>query len=463
MKQLPYSGFVAWLFAACVALAACVLHVTSTQARAQAVEAERPNVVVIFTDDQGTLDMNAYGSEDLTTPNMDALAHRGVRFTQFYAAAPVCSPSRAGLLTGRYPIRAGQPGNAPSREGKAGMPTEEVTIAEMLKEAGYATAHIGKWHLGYTPETMPNRQGFDYSFGHMGGCIDNYSHFFYWNGPNRHDLWENGEEVHRQGAFFPELMVEEATRFIEDNQDQPFFLYFAMNTPHYPYQGKEKWLAHYEDLPYPRNLYAAFISTLDEQVGRLVDRIDALGLREETLIIFQSDHGHSVETRAHNGGGNAGSYRGAKFSMFEGGLRVPALASMPGTLPEGEVRGQLAHGTDWLPTIAELTGAPLPDRFIDGKSLVDVITRDASSPHEVLHWQTGRGEGAQWAVREGPWKLIRNPRDPTMKGSIETDLFLSNLEKDVTERMNYAEEYPDVVRRLQRSRDGLMKEMDTSK
>ena len=286
---------------------------------------DKPNVIIIFTDDQGTLDAGAYGSDDLVTPGMDALAERGVRFSQFYAAAPVCSPSRAGLLTGRYPARAGMPGNAGSEKGRAGMPASEVTIAEMMKSAGYTTAHIGKWHLGYTPETMPNGQGFDYSFGHMGGCIDNFSHFFYWNGPNRHDLWQNGEQIYRDGAFFPDLMVEEAHAFMETHRDDPFFIYFAMNAPHYPYQGEEEWLEYYDDLPYPRNLYAAFLTTLDARIAQLVDKVDELGLRENTLIIFQSDHGHSMEVRAHSGGGNAGSYRGAKFSLFEGGFECRRL------------------------------------------------------------------------------------------------------------------------------------------
>ena len=160
-----------------------------------------PNVILIVTDDQGAADAGCYGAQDLVTPGIDSLAARGVRFTQFYSAAPVCSPSRAGLLTGRYPLRAGLIGNAGSQPGGEGVPTEQITLAEMFQAAGYATAHIGKWHLGYKPDQMPNAQGFDFSFGHMGGCIDNYSHFFYWSGPNRHDLYRNGQEVFCQGGF----------------------------------------------------------------------------------------------------------------------------------------------------------------------------------------------------------------------------------------------------------------------
>jgi len=416
----------------------------------------KPNVIIIYTDDQGSVDLNCYGSKDLVTPHMDGLAKRGVRFTQFYASAPVCSPSRAGLLTGRYPVRAGMPGNAGSTKGKAGLAASEVTIAETMKAGGYKTAHIGKWHLGYTPETMPNSQGFDYSFGHMGGCIDNYSHFFYWQGPNRHDLWRNGEEIFEDGKFFPELMAAEAGEFIQQNKDKPFFMYFALNTPHYPYQGYAKWLKHYKDLPYPRNLYAAFLSTQDEAIGQLIGTVDRLGLRKNTIIIFQSDHGHSHEERAHFGGGSSGPYRGAKFSMFEGGLRVPAIISWPGSLPEGAVRDQVAHGCDWLPTIAELTGSKLLQKNIDGKSIVGVIKNDkAKTPHDVLHWQTGRGRQPRWAVRQGDWKLIGNPQDTSNKAPLTTKdkLFLVNLKESVSEMKNLAQANPAITQRLKKLHD----------
>lgn len=407
----------------------------------------QPNVIIIFTDDQGTIDANCFGAEDLETPGIDRLAETGIKFTQFYAAAPVCSPSRSGLLTGRYPVRAGVPGNVSSSEGKAGMPPAQVTIAETFQAAGYATAHIGKWHLGYTPETMPNGQGFDYSFGHMGGCIDNFSHFFYWNGPNRHDLWENGQEIQRPGEFFPDLMVKHAAEFIHEQGEKPFFMYFAMNTPHYPYQGDPKWLEHYADLEYPRDLYAAFVSTLDDRIDQLIDVVEDAGLAEDTIIVFQSDHGHSHEERAHLGGGSAGPYRGAKFSLFEGGIRVPAVIRWPGKLPAGESRGQLGHGCDWLPTLAELCGVELVQTDIDGKSLVDVLGSDeASSPHEVVHWTIGN----RWAVRKGDWKLLGNPSDTSQKGPLtdEDKLFLVNLKDDHTEMTNIASDHPEVVAEL---------------
>ncbi len=419
----------------------------SPRSMAQGPETGQPNVIIVLTDDQGTLDMRAYGATDLETPQMDALAESGVRFTQFYAAAPLCSASRAGLLTGKYPLRAGVPENVSSEQGQAGMRTEEVTLAEVFRDAGYRTAHIGKWHLGFTPETMPNGQGFDYSFGHMGGCIDNYSHFFYWNGPNRHDLFRNGERIDETGSFFPELMVREAGDFMARNRDHPFLMYFALNMPHYPYQGYARWLERYAHLPYPRNLYAAFLSTQDEIIGNLMARLEELGLRGRTIVVFQSDHGHSVEIRAHGGGGYAGTFRGAKFSLFEGGLRVPASISWPGKIPASQVRNGLAHGTDWFATLADLAGIDLSHLDLDGKSLRGMIDQTEESPHEELHWHVGNGEQAQWAVRNGPWKLIGNPLDPTSEAPVHTvgRLWLSNLDMDPTERENFIGAHPEIA------------------
>ena len=418
MKRFRLPGYLLLLF-----LLACI----------STLSARRPNVIIIFTDDQGTVDMNCYGAKDLVTPNMDGLANRGVRFTQFYSAAPVCSPSRVGLMTGRTPQHGGLNGNVPLDS--VGMPSQQITIAEKMKTAGYATAHIGKWHLGHHKETVPNAQGFDHSFGHLVGCIDNYSHFFYWSGPNKHDLWRNGKEVFHNGEFFPDLMVKEAGEFIDKNKDQPFFIYFALNTPHYPYQGSPKWLEYYRDLPYPRNLYAAFLSTTDDRIGALLSEIENAGLTNDTIIIFQSDHGASEEVRAHKGGGSAGPHRGAKFSLYEGGIRVPAIISWPGNLPQNEVRNQIATGCDWFPTIMELCKIPAAEHEIDGKSLLPVInSKSARSAHKIFHWKSGNSV----AVREGKWKLV-------MSGK-KAELF--DLPNDLGESRNLVKEHPEMVEKL---------------
>ncbi len=406
-----------------------------------------PNVIIIYTDDQGTIDANCFGAKDLHTPNMDRLAETGIKFTQFYAAAPVCSPSRAALLTGKTPLAAGLPGNTPSLKGKPGLPTEQLTIAEKLKENGYVTGHIGKWHLGYTPETMPNGQGFDYSFGHMGGCIDNYSHFFYWNGPNRHDLWENGEEIWMDGEYFQDVMAEKVDRFVEEHKTSPFFLYYAINLPHYPLQGTDKWRAHYRDMESPRNMYAATVSTVDERIGLLLDQLETLGLRENTIVIFQSDHGHSMEQRTFGGGGSAGIYRGAKFSLFEGGIRVPAMISWPASLPQNEARDQMCVNVDWFPTILDLCGIDYEEQAFEGKSMKEVIAEDASSAHDAFWWYSRPN---RWAVRKGDWKLLKNPIDPTEKAPItESDsLFLVNLQEGPSEMENLADQHPEIVQDL---------------
>jgi arylsulfatase A len=438
------------LAAFCVGLAFPALSFAATDLK--------PNVIIILTDDQGSVDAGCYGAKDLVTPGVDALAAQGVRFTQFYSAAPVCSPSRAGLLTGRYPWLVGMPNNGAAPPSEAddqletltgpGLLAEARTLADMFRAAGYATAHIGKWHLGSGAGHKPLDHGFDYSFGFLGGCIDNYTHFFYWDGPNRHDLWENNRRVRLPGHYFPDLAVEKAKAFIAGHKEQPFFMYFALNMPHYPYQGDPKWLQHYQNLPFPRRLYAAFVSTLDERVQQLVQYLQDNGLRERTILVYQSDNGHSVEERAHFGGGSSGPYRGAKFSLFEGGIRLPAIISWPGHLPEGQVRGQIVHGCDWMPTLAELCGVKLPEAKLNGQSLVRVL-RDANapSPHDVLQWRLGN----QWAVRQGPWKLLHDPRDPSEARKIElTDQhwFLANVEADPGERTNVAPSHVEIVERL---------------
>ncbi|GET21962.1 sulfatase-like hydrolase/transferase [Prolixibacter denitrificans] len=428
---------------------------TGLSAHAGNPPANRPNVIIIYSDDQGAIDLNCFGATDLVTPNMDKLVESGVKFTRFYGA-PICSPSRAGLLTGKTPQRAGVPGNVSARSLEAGMPGSQYTMAEMFKDAGYKTAHIGKWHLGHAKDKQPNAQGFDYSFGHFVGCIDNFSHFFYWDGPNRHDLYRNGKEVFYSGRYFPDLMVQEASKFLDENKDHPFFMYYAMNTPHYPYQGSPKWLKYYREkgVKYPRDLYAAFISTMDEKIGQLLNKLEELGLRKNTIIVFQSDNGYSTEERAHFGGGSAGVLRGSKFSLFEGGIRVPAAISWPARLHPGEVRNQVAINGDWMPTLAELCKIKLDTHNLDGKSLVPILN---DKRHETLHpafcWQNGK----HWAARNGRWKLLGNPVISGKKFAPKDSLFLVDLETDPGEMTNLATQFPKKVQALKKQFESWQK------
>jgi len=429
-----------------IAIIACALLGIGSFPKALAT---KPNVILILTDDQGSIDINCYGSNDLKTPNMDMLAEEGVRFTQFYVGSSICSPSRACILTGKTPQSAGLAGNASCTKGHPGMPTEQVTIAEILKKAGYVTGHVGKWHVGYSPETMPLGQGFDYSFGHMGGCIDNYSHFFYWDGPNRHDLWENGEEIYKDGEYFPDLIVDKASSFIKKHKDEPFFLYLAFNSPHYPLQPTKKWRDYYEKMPSPRREYAGFVSSTDERIGKIINLLNQEKLRENTIIIFLSDQGHSYEERAGGGGGNSGPYRGGKLSLFEGGIRVPAIISWKGRIPEGVTINKLCLSMDILPTIADICDVDNFAYDVEGKSIMPLIyDRKDIHANDIIHWQLGK----QWAVRKGDWKLIGNPVDPSPQKKYlsfpKDKLFLSNLKIDLSEKNNLADKYPEKVNEL---------------
>ncbi len=433
-----------------LALLVCIF--LSAWSNAQKKTDHKPNVIIIYTDDQGTIDINSFGANDLYTPHMDKLAETGVKFIQFYAAAPICSPSRAALLTGRTPLDVGLPKNA----GKEGLAGDQLTLSEKLKEHGYATGLVGKWHLGMTKTTVPNAQGFDYSFGHLGGCIDNYSHFFYWHGPNRHDLWENGTEIWRDGAYFQDLMAQKTDLFLEEHQNRPFFLYYAINLPHYPLQGTDKWREHYKDLESPRNKYAAAVSTMDENIGKLLSKLDELNLRKNTLIILQSDHGHSMEERTFGGGGDSGPYRGAKFSLFEGGIRVPAIISWPDQIPRSESRNQMAVNVDWFPTILDFCDIAFDKGMFEGESLKDVIMKNTPSPHEAFWWYS---EEDRWAVRKGDWKLLKNPIDPSKKTVLteKDSLYLVNIKTDPGELVNMIQEHPDKVIELQKTYDAWRK------
>ena len=260
----------------------------------------RPNILLIYTDDQGTLDAGCYGAKDINTPVLDKLATQGVKFTQAYSHT-VCCPSRAALLTGRAPQRSGvnqwTSCNPNDQVGRV-MDLKEITIAEHLKENGYKTGLIGKWHLGATMNHGPLDQGFDVFFGFRGGFIDYYSHKFLhakWQKPQFHDLYRGKEEIFEDGKYFPDMQVAEANEFIETNKDQPFFLYLPFNLPHYPEQPDSTFIDQYKNLKWPRNSYAPMITTVDNRIGQVLDKLDALNLRDNTIIIYMSDNGHSTE------------------------------------------------------------------------------------------------------------------------------------------------------------------------
>ena len=430
--------------------------VVAFQSLAQA----KPNVVILFTDDQGTLDVGCYGSGHLKTPNMDRIAAEGVRFTQAYAHT-VCCPSRAALMTGRHPQRGGvRQWTQANHNGPKGvnMALEEQTLAELLKAEGYRTGLFGKWHLGADKDHVPTRQGFDESFGLLGGFIDNYKHCAL-HGKGFHDLYEctreeGVKELQMEGQYFPELMMQRALHFMDEQKAGPFFMYVAFNLPHYPEQSLKKYEALYENVEDPAlRSYGAVISTTDHYVGQILDKLDELKLTQDTIVIFMSDNGHSDETTYRirvdehvsglpkddfygaSGAGNTGKWRGNKTTFYEGGIRVPAMIRYPAKLPKGAVRDQAVTVMDWVPTVLELCGLEPKVKF-DGKSMIPVIkSAEAESAHRVLHWEWS----GNWAVRRDEWKLI---------GKDEKMLELVNLNEDMPEVKNHLEEQADVAKSL---------------
>ncbi len=414
---------------------------------------KRPNIVMILSDDQGYGDVGCYGAEDALTPNIDALAASGVRLLDFYANAPMCSPTRAALLTGRYPYRCGVPFVVDSRPGKPGLAGDEITIAEILRRQGYRTGLIGKWHLGSHRDSLPNNQGFDEFYGFHAGCVDYYSHRFYWGlgagVPSFHDLWRNNREIDASGVYATDLITRESVRFLEEQSGGPFLLVVSYNAPHYPMHAPEKYLRRFpEDMDPERRMHLALCAAMDDGIGRIVETLERRGLRDNTFVFFQSDNGATIEDRAGLGGRNA-PFRGFKFSLFEGGIRVPAIASWPGVLPAGETRSQPAASMDLFPTVAGLCGAATPaDRIVDGRNLWPVLAENAPGPHEYLCWK----RYDQAAIREGRWKLVVNGsmalgEEYALQGSGKT--FLSNLHEDAREVRNLAAREPAIVERLQ--------------
>lgn len=418
---------------------------------------KRPNVIIILTDDQGYADLGCMGSKDLKTPNIDSLAESGIRFTSMYSASPVCSPSRASLLTGRYPGNAGVRAILAGHRKASGLTPAVPTLATALKKLGYSTGICGKWHLGLKNECRPNANGFDEFNGFLAGCLDYYSHIFYYGmadgGSNpTHDLWENEDEVYANGEYLTELITRKSVDFIKRHKDNPFFLYVAYNAPHYPMHAPERYLERFPDLPWDRRILAAMLSAVDDGVGKITEALESLGLREDTIIYFQSDNGPSRESRNWLDGnedpyygGKTGKFSGHKFSLFEGGIRVPAILSW-GSRVSSRVDDNPHIATDIFPTVVEACGGNSDEYVSDGVSLMKMIDGSEKCTHEYLFWEM---EG-QTAVRYGKWKLVLNG---VLNENEEkrAPVFLSDLSTDPGEKINLADEMPELCEKLKKA------------
>ena len=417
----------------------------------------RPNFIVFMTDDQGYGDLSCMGTTDFLTPHIDELATGGARFTNWYSNSPVCSPSRASLLTGRYPGNAGVRASLAGHRKATGLTPETPTIAAAVKDLGYQTAMVGKWHLGLDERCRPNQNGFDYFYGFMAGCIDYYSHIFYWSMADgrtnpTHDLWENGQELYDNGKYFTEMVTDRAVKKIREmnEAEEPFFLYVAYNAPHYPMHAPKKYIDRFPHLPEDRRIMAAMLSAVDDGVGAITDELKRLGILEDTVVFFQSDNGPSRESRNWMDGrsdpyygGLPGSLKGHKFSLFEGGIRVPGIFSWPGHIPAGQVIDEPCAAMDVFPTLLTIAGGDPAKYELDGLDISDVLMSGAKTPHEEIFWEMEM----QTAVRRGNYKLVLDgqlvegepPQDP---------VFLSDLSVDPSETTNLANEMPELAAEL---------------
>jgi len=380
-----------------------------------------PNFIVIFVDDLGYGDLSSYGHPTIRTPHIDRLAEEGARFTSFYSPVPICAPSRAALLTGRWPIRTGIPWNPPDR-----LNDDELTIADVLKDHGYATGAVGKWHLGWVTEEMPIHHGFDFYYGIISGIDE--SDAILGDQPTRDTV---------SPAFWAERYTAEAIAFIAEHPDQPFFLYLAHRDPHLP------------NFPAPEfvgtsagGIYGDVIEQLDATVGELMAALTDLGRDTNTLVIFTSDNGPVIPP---NGPGSAGPLFGGKGSLQEGGIRVPAVMWWPGRIPAGLVVSDLTSTLDLFPTLVALAGAALPDRQYNGRDIRPLITGEVDripgegidQSRELVFWY-GRTPSA---LRSGRWKYLR----PGPWSHMQT---LYDLETDPGETNNLSFEHPELVEQL---------------
>lgn len=406
-----------------------LLFLITVSTLANADELPRTNFIIIMADDLGYGDLSCYGNETFTTPHLDALAKRGMRFTDFHSSGAVCSPTRAGLLTGRYQQRAGIPGVVfadPNRvEHKHGLQPVEKTFAEVLAADGYSTAMFGKWHLGYEPKYNPVRNGFGEFRGYVSGNVDYFSHV---DQAGAFDWWINDEKKDEPG-YSTHLINKHSVRFIQQSDNKPFCLYVAHEAPHYPYQGPndqairqvggKRSRAENKGVDIPR-AYREMVQAVDTGVGEIVAAVEAKGIAEHTLIFFFSDNGGTKN------GSNA-PFRGHKGSVWEGGHRVPCIASWPGTITAGSETAQPCISLDIMPTMLDFAGIrPPATRPLDGKSLRTILA-GAGSTKRILYWQHGNGT----AVRRGDWKLVKIGKKPAE---------LYNLQEDPAETNNVASE-----------------------
>lgn len=419
--------------------------------------ARRPNIVLIMADDLGYGDLGCYGCTDIRTPVVDSLATQGVRFTNFYANAPSCTPTRTALLTGRYQHRVGGLecalgiGNVGRYDdairlrqtNDLGLPVDETTIARILKDAGYATAICGKWHLGYEPKFSPNNHGFDHAFYAIGGGMD-YFHHVEPPPSNMYALYLNGKPVKRKG-YFTDLMTDEAIGFMEQqSENMPFFLYVPFTAPHSPYQGpcdfRPQALPEDSDLwnqsKGPRHIYFAMVERMDRCIGKILRKLEDQNSQDNTLVIFMSDNGAS------RSGSNL-PLSGFKGNLFEGGIRVPCVVKWPGVLREGMVSNQPCITMDFSRSIVRSAGAKPPkNRSFDGIDILQAIETNQPVQKRTLFWRARRGQRTRKAVRDGSLKYIR------LQEGNDVNEYFFDLEQDPAEENNLFGERREDVRKL---------------
>ena len=416
---------------------------------AHAAAPTKPNIIVIVGDDMGYHDIGVHGAIDVPTPHIDSLAKNGIRCTNGYVSGPYCSPTRAGLLTGRYQTRFGHefnPGPPGMLENDAkGLDLKQTTLADRLKAAGYATGMVGKWHLGATPALHPMKRGFDEFFGFLGGAFT----YFPDKAVGRGDTVYRGTEPANEKEYLTEAFAREAVSFVGRHEKEPFFLYLTFNAVHTPMEATDKYLQRFASITDPkRKTYCAMMSAMDDAIGAVLGKLRTAGIEENTLVFFISDNGGP---QASNGSNNT-PLRGDKATTWEGGVRVPFLVQWKSKLPQGETYDRPVIQIDILPTALAAAGSPVsPGEGLDGVNLLPFLGgENKQAPHEALYWRFG----PQMAIRHGDWKLVR-AREGANAGR-RSDLpttGLYNLAADIGEKNNLAKQNPEKVKELQAAWD----------